>query len=354
MRPKLNKKELLNKIKEAGLVGRGGASFPTHLKWQRMLETPLESPAQEKLVVCNVSEGEPGVKKDFYILKNAPEEVFNGMRLALDFLDSKKGYFNFNADYWQRLQARLEPIIDDYKKEGYEFIVFEEEPSYIGGETGSLLNAIEGKRVEPRLKPPSPSLAGINGNPVLLHNVETFYNVSLVSKDQFENKRFYTVGGQAEKPGVYYLADDLTVAEVLRQTDNYPDFNFFAQVGGGASGPVWNQEQLAKNPATGTGSIEIYATRTPAHQMLRQWFRFYMEESCGKCAPCRQGTYELYQSIKEINDDDKIDWTRLDPVIETLERTAFCDLGRSLAIPLKTYRTNVLQNVLKNEAETKD
>ncbi len=342
----MNKKNLLQKIEQAGLVGRGGASFPVHLKWQRMQETPLTKPDQTKVVVCNVSEGEPGVKKDFYILTHYPTEVFQGLKLALDFLDSQTAYFNFNADYWQLLKTKLQPIIQNYQDQGYHLTIFQEEPSYIGGETGSLLNAIEGKRVEPRLKPPSPSLAGIKGNPVLLHNVETLYNVSLVAQDKFKNERFYTIGGQAQNPGVYCLAADLPVAKVLELTNNYPDFPFFAQVGGGASGPVLNQEQLSTNQATGCGSIEIYPNTTSTINLLKRWFGFYQQESCGKCAPCRQGTYQLYQLVKDLPADHQLSkdqWQQILAVATSLEQTAFCDLGRSLAIPLKSYRKNVLK-----------
>ncbi len=332
------KQTLLARIKKAGLVGRGGASFPVHLKWQRMLETE----AAEKYVVCNVSEGEPGVKKDFYLLKHEPEKVLAGLQLALDFLDSKTAYFNFNANYWQQLGAELNPFLDGLRQSGYNLQVFEEEPSYIGGETGALLNAIEGKRTEPRLKPPSPSLKGINDRPVLLHNVETLYDVYLVAHDLYQGERLYTIGGEVKSPGVYRLPASLPVAEVLRKTNNYPDFAFFAQVGGGASGPVWPQSQLETNPVVGAGSIEVYPLSTPTRQMLKQWFNFYRAESCGKCAPCRQGTYELAELINQLSVDQEIPWAEIDPIVETLEKTAFCELGRSLAIPVKTYRRNVL------------
>ncbi len=331
------KKELLLKIKEAGLVGRGGASFPVHLKWQRILETE----AAEKYVVCNVSEGEPGVKKDFYLLKHEAEKVLAGLRIALDFLDSRTAYFNFNAEYWQRLESQLEPYLAKLRSAGYQLNIFQKEPSYIGGETGALLNAIEGKRTEPRLKPPSPSLTGINGRPVLLHNVETLYDVYLVEKGLYQGNRCYTLGGQVKSPGVYQLPASLSVAEVLRQTDNYPDFAFFAQVGGGASGPVWSQDQLETNPAIGTGSIEVYPLTTPAKQILDKWFKFYRAESCGKCAPCRQGTYELERLLTGLSSDQEIPWAKIEPIIETLKKTAFCELGRSLAVPVKTYWQNV-------------
>lgn len=361
--------ELLNKIKQAGIVGRGGGGFPTHLKWERIAkfqgstastptnETHQSSQAanqqsqhdqqaqqnqQKKYVVCNVSEGEPGVKKDFYLLKHKPRTVLEGFRLALDFVGSDTGYFNFNADYWQKLQAELTPLLERYREEGYQLIVFEEEPSYIGGETGSLLNAIEGRRVEPRLRPPSPSLAGIHGVPVLLHNVETLHDVYLAANDEFDQQRYYTIGGQAAQPGVYRHPSDWPAAQVLRATDNYPDFEFFAQVGGGASGPIWNQKQLENKVTPGCGSIEIYPATTQPMSMLKQWFQFYAQESCGKCAPCRQGTYHLWQLVKNLDPEQTPPWSQIMPIIDSLETTAFCDLGGSLPIPIKTYRQNVL------------
>jgi NADH:ubiquinone oxidoreductase subunit F (NADH-binding) len=335
----MKKDNILSKVKKAALVGRGGGGFPVHLKWQRIKDYQ----ADKKILVCNVSEGEPGVKKDFHILKNNPEKVFKGMRITLDFLDSDTAYFNFNKIYYDKLKNKIDPLVKKYAEQAYNFKIFIEEPSYIGGESGSLLNAIEGKRTEPRLKPPSPSLRGIHGNPCLVHNVETLYNVCLVAEGKFTDKRYYTISKQVPNPGVYFLPADLTIEEVLKTTKNYPDFDFFVQAGGGASGHVYNQEQIKTTKTPGSGSIEVYPTTKPAKEMLLQWFEFYKDESCGKCIPCRCGTYNLYQITK---DRQKVPWKEILKIVESLHKTAFCALGRSLYTPVTEYYVNVLNKKL--------
>ena len=259
--------DLLVKIEKAALVGRGGAAFPVHLKWQRMKD--LENP--KKYVVCNASEGEIGVQKDFYILQNFSEEVFKGMLLAMDFLETKEGYLYINKDYYQKLQSKIDPLLELFKQKGYLINIFAEEPSYIGGETGSLLNAIEGKKTQPRFESPSPSVLGIFGCPVLLHNVETFYDVARVATDKFEKTRFSTILG-VQKEGVYRVNSDDKIAEVLRKTKNYPDFDFFVQVGGGASGEIFTKSQAEEASISGCGSIEIYKSEITSYQFLNKIF----------------------------------------------------------------------------------
>ncbi|MGD9129929.1 MAG: NADH-ubiquinone oxidoreductase-F iron-sulfur binding region domain-containing protein [Candidatus Woesebacteria bacterium] len=326
---------ILEKIKQAGLVGRGGASFPTHKKWERI--QVIESDI--KYVVCNASEGELAVSKDYYILTHYPELVIKGLILAMDFLNSKEAYFNFNSEYYQDIQEKFEPLLNKYREQGYKLFIFQENPSYIGGETGALLNAIEGKRVEPRLKPPSPSVKGLHGKPTLVQNVETLYNVALVAADKFKNTRFYTISGPVANPGVYELAADWPSAKVLRETNNYPESDFFIQIGGSASGPVISKEQAEEQPVEGTGAIEIYPTDIPSRDLLMRWFGFYSQESCGKCTPCREGTYQLFNLVE---DNKEIPWSKILEIIHTLKLTSFCALGESVAIPIESYLKNIL------------
>lgn len=337
----INTINILDKITKANLVGRGGAGFPVYKKWQRMKEVMSD----KKYVVCNASEGEPDVKKDHYILAHYPEKVVEGMVIALDYLQQKEAYFNINGNYYKELGEKLKKAVKPYEKKGYIFHFFIEKPSYIGGETGAILNAIEGKRTQPRAKRPSPSILGIFGKPTLVHNVETLYNVAQVSIGTFSNTRFYTVGGKVKNPGVFELPDTLTVEQVLQKTHNYPSFPFFAQVGGGASGIVINEEQMKSDTAFGCASIQIYDSKTPTRDLLLQWFDFYSKESCGRCTPCREGTYQLYKMVKERK---TIPWKHIFEVVDILKTTPFCALGSSLPIPVESY----IKNVLKVERKT--
>jgi NADH:ubiquinone oxidoreductase subunit F (NADH-binding) len=330
---------LLQQIAEAELVGRGGAAFPVAYKWRRM----KEHQASKKYVVCNGSEGEPDVKKDWHILANFPEKVFQGMVLAMDFLETKEGFFNLNADYYQQLKDQLDPLFKKYLAEGYLINLYLEKPSYIGGETGALLNSIEGKKAQPRIKPPSPSIAGINSVPVLLQNVETFYDIALVAEGQYQQQRFVTIN-HSENEGVFALNRDLSVEEALKSTNNYPDQEFFVQVGGGASGVVLHQDQLAEAKLIGCASITIYPITKKPLEMLKLWADFFEEESCGKCTPCREGTWQIKRLIDESIIENKLDeylWQKILIIANNMEKTSLCGLGQALIIPLKTYYQNI-------------
>lgn len=327
-------RNIIQKIAKAGLVGRGGAGFPTAKKWQSV----KDAPGKVKYVVCNASEGELGLFKDIFILEHHLEEVMKGMRLAMDTIKAEKAYFNLNRNYHKKIKRHLEKLIRKYGKQGYEFEVFVEEPSYIGGEETALLEAIEGKRTQPRLKPPYPSDAGLFGAPTIINNVETFFNVAQVAAGKFEDQRFCCLSADGRQVDVYHLPADWSLEKILKETGNYPDYDFFVQVGGSVSGPVYNQKQLAKNKLSGAGSLEVYRASTKPHDLLSKWFKFYAEESCGKCAPCRQGTYNLWKMM----DKKKIDWDKILEIVETMEKTSFCGLGKSVGGPVRSYVKNVL------------
>lgn len=328
---------LLSKIEAAGLVGRGGAAFPVHLKWQRIKS--LEN--SKKYVVCNASEGEPSVKKDFHVLQNFTAEVIKGMVLTMDFLETKEAYVNINRNYYQELKGKIDPLIAICQKNGYIINIFEEKPSYIGGETGAILNAIEGKKTEPRPASPSPSLKGIFGCPTLLHNVETFYDVARLAMGTFQSTRFSTISG-VKNPGVYEVVASKKVTEILRETDNYPAFPFFVQVGGGASGEVMTAEQAEERELIGCGAIEVYPLTTIPPEFLTKLFSFYAKESCGKCTPCRDGSWQLKKIITELNQGSEIPWDKIAPIIQAMEKSSFCDLGRSIVLPVRSYAKNIL------------
>jgi NADH:ubiquinone oxidoreductase subunit F (NADH-binding) len=328
--------QILEKLEKAEILGRGGAAFPAHRKWQRV----KGAGDTQKYLVCNASEGELGVKKDFYILDNFLEDVFKGMIVAMDFLDTEEAYININSDYYQKLRSKIDPMVEQWKNKGYTFNIFQEEPSYIGGESSTLLNAIEGKRSQPSDRQPSNSINGINGHPTLIHNVETLYDIALVAEDRYENKRFYTLGGQASNPGVYYLPKDWTVERVLQETNNYPTLGFFVQVGGGASGVVWGQEQIKIEAAIGCASVEVYPLNMDPKELLLKWFRFYEQQSCGKCTPCREGSYQLR---KLVEDNQNIPWASILDITQNMKITSFCALGMSLAKPIESYLKNVLK-----------
>lgn len=325
--------DILTKLKDSGLTGRGGGCFNTAEKWTMV----KQAKGEKKYVICNASEGEPGVKKDRYILDRHAGRVIDGMKIALDYLDANKGIIYLNPNYYFKLKDRLEEIIGDTLIK-----VFNKphKSGYCGGEETSALNTIEGKRSEPRLRPPYPLTSGLYGCPTLVNNVETFYAISLIAREEYKKKRFYTLNGDIINDGVYEFSESWTIETVLKETDNWPKFDFFVQVGGDASGEVLNQNQL-RQIVPGSASITVYSTiKYDPITLIKGWIDFFKAESCGKCTPCREGTYRLH----EILNNKEPDWEMFNKILDTLNDTAFCGLGCAVPNAVRSYVKNVLNS----------
>lgn len=328
-------KDIIERLKAANIIGRGGAEFPAHQKWTAV----LGAPGPLKYVICNVSEREPGVFKDYHILAHHPEKVIDGMMLAMRTVGAAEGVINLNIDYEKKFKRALDALLAKAKNEGCPIRIFEEAPGYIGGEETALLNAMEGKRCEPRMKPPFPVLAGLYGKPTLIHNVETLFEIACVADGTYDGKRFYSISGVVPHIGVYHLPAALTIREVLEQTGNVPEEEYFVQAGGGAGGVVLNMAQIATEKAHGTGAIIVHLMSEDPRTVLLDWLNFFQKESCGKCTPCREGTYQLVRLLEE---QKEIPWERMQPIFDVLEKTSFCALGRSVPVPVLSYWKNVL------------
>jgi NADH:ubiquinone oxidoreductase subunit F (NADH-binding) len=332
------KNNIIEKLKDSGLVGRGGACFPVWLKWKMT----KDAKGEKKYVVCNASEGEPGIAKDLFLLENHAEGVIEGMKLAIEFLGAERGYIYLNPRYHKKLAKKLTAAIGNLP---IEILKKSHAAGYVGGEETSALNHIEGKRIEPRVRPPFPPTRGLWGCPTLVNNVETFYAVGLVNGGKYEHKRFYTINGDCLWTGVYELPEDWTIVKILKETANYPKFDFFAQIGGDASGEVLNSTQLDK-PAGGGGSITIYSTiKYQPLDLMKKWIDFFCGETCGQCTPCREGTYRLH----EILNSPEPNWEMFAQILETLRDTAFCGLGCAVPVPLRSYVENVLSAMPGNK-----
>lgn len=343
----MDKEAFLEKLKQYEIVGRGGAGFPAWIKWK----STLENQSDTKYVVCNASEGEIGLFKDKYILTNYPQRVFKGLKIAMDFLDTREAYINFNANYYELTKLDIDPLVAEYETMGYHIHIYREHPSYIGGEASTALNSIEYGIHQPKLRTYRTSERGLFEKPTLVHNVETLYDIADVFDDKFEGKRFCCIFGEGiEGQKVYHLDRDFTLEQILKETENWPEFDFFVQVGGSASGPVFNSKQLSKQKMVGAGSIDIRKLReTTSLDLLKQWFRFYSQESCGKCTPCREGNYQIYKMVKDLERDDYINWKKIVRIARLMETTSFCGLGMGTYTPIKTYLENVLKIDIEKE-----
>jgi NADH:ubiquinone oxidoreductase subunit F (NADH-binding) len=333
--------DIIQRLEDSGLKGRGGADFPTTLKWKMV----KEEKAEKKFVICNASEGEPGVFKDGYILENHPEDVIEGMKIAIETLgQNTSGYIYLRKDYFKKFKDKLEKLTAKLPIK-----LFCETGGYLCGEESTLLESIEGKGEEPRVKPPFPTQKGLFGYPTLVNNVETFYYVSKIAKGEYKKTRFYSIcwahlpGGIIEKEpyriGVFELPEDMKIKDILKKTKNVPPFEFFLQIGGGASGKIITQNELEEK-VCGAGAIVIYNKKeTDPILLLKEWVSFFMRENCDKCVPCREGLYRLYEDLE----DKKIDKKILNDIIFVLEKTSFCGLGKGAAMAIKTLSEKILK-----------
>lgn len=321
--------DIVSKLKENKLYGRGGAAFPTGLKWQMV----KSAKAKKKYIICNASEGEPNVFKDGFILENYPEEVIKGIEIALETIDNSSAYIYLRKDYYKEFKKTLEKLIGNLPIK-----LFKKTGGYLAGEETSVFETIEGKRPEPRIRPPFPPQAGLFNCPTLINNTETFYQVAKIAKNQYKKTRFYSISGQVKNKGIYQLSESWSIEKILKETKNWPDFSFFIQSGGGASGEILLSDEL-NQPVKGLGAIIIFDRKKTNHfSLMKKWVDFFLQANCDKCVPCREGVYR----IAEMLGKNKIDKKTLEDIFFVLEETSFCALGRGVVVPLRSLIEKIL------------
>ncbi len=350
-------KNIIAKLKESGLLGRGGAGFPTGLKWE-MVKT---NKGEKKYIICNGSEGEPNVFKDGFILENYPEEVIEGIKIALETFGNGSSLIKFGQgrtlpnletfayiylckDYYEKFKEKLEKLT-----KGLPITLFKKTGGYIAGEETSIIEAIEGKRPEPRIRPPFPTKVGLWGFPTLVNNVETFYYAAKIAKDEYKGTRFYSISGDVKNKGVYELPEDWSIKQVLRKTRNLPDYDFFVQAGGGAVGEILLPDELNR-PARGGGAIIVFdRKKTSPFSLMKKWADFFLEGNCDKCVPCREGGYRIAEMLKKEKVDPSpfgkkagVNKKTLEDLFFVLEQTSFCALGRGVVIPFRSLINKLL------------
>jgi len=339
---------IIEQLKQSGLLGRSGSNFPVWKKW----EAVKSANSPKKFVICNASEGEPDVFKDAFILENYLPEVINGVKIAIAEVNASTAYIYLNKNFYQKFKQKIIDLIGNSPIE-----LFEKPNGYLAGEETAILNAIEGKRVEPRIKPPFPTEKGLWGYPTLINNVETFYWVSKISKGEYQNNRFYCISGNpstdstnsgqapldsSEKtvpnPGVFELPESYTIEQILKETKNYPAkaADYFFQIGGGGAGEILLDSELDQ-PIKGLASITIFNKKTNPRALLKKWADFFGSENCDQCAPCREGFYRIKEIISQsqsnLSENQK---QTLSEILNVLEKTSLCPFGRTAQKPFKT------------------
>ena len=360
---------IINEIKISGLRGRGGAGFPTGLKWSFM---PKDIPGQ-KYLVCNSDEGEPGTFKDRDILRYNPHIVIEGMIIAGLAMGITVGYNYIHGEIWD-VYERFETALDQAKSKGFlgtniknsnlSFNLFAHHGwgAYICGEETALLESIEGKKGQPRFKPPFPASHGLFGRPTTINNTETFAAVPWIinnggeaySKMGIPNNggtKIFSVSGDVKKPGNYEVRLGTPFAELLKLAGGMKDERKLkAVIPGGSSAPVlpasiimntnMDYDSIAKaGSMLGSGAVIVMnEDRCMVESLLRLSY-FYHEESCGQCTPCREGTGWLYRILKKIKSGDAkfSDLESLKETANNIGGRTICALGDAAALPVKGF-----------------
>ncbi|PIP29616.1 hypothetical protein COX27_00505 [Candidatus Kuenenbacteria bacterium CG23_combo_of_CG06-09_8_20_14_all_36_9] len=326
---------IIKKLQKSNLIGRGCNNFLVADKWLSVKNAGIKG---DKFVVCNVSESEPGMFKDEYVLKNFSERVIDGIKIAMKFIRAKKGFIYLNPEYFKDFQDYLLPEISAQKVN----IELYEKPlhDYVGGEETSLLNSMQGLRVEPRFKPPFPTTHGFFNQPTIINNCETFYAVSLINSGEYKNIKFYCLSGDEVDNSVKELPVNITIKKCLQEFGHKSSDKYFYQVGGGAAGFCYNYKQLNRAFA-GNPSIIIYKKNRPEKDLILHWLQFFKNESCGKCLPCREGTYRLLKLLEKQYAGENQDQAVINDLIFTIQNTSFCGLGKVACNAVVSYWKNI-------------
>ena len=347
--------DVVAEIKASGLVGRGGAAFPTGVKW----EGAAKATANQKYVICNADESEPGTFKDRILLIDDPHRTIEGMCIAAYAIGATKGYIYVRGEYPYILPV-LENALTEAREAGYLGKDFDIEirlgaGAYICGEETALFESIEGKRGFPRIKPPFPTTHGVFGKPTVINNVETLCNVPLIiSKGSAEYRqigtekspgpKLFCVSGDVAKPGLYEVPFGVTLRELLEMAGGVPgNKNLQAVLFGGAAGAFATPAHLdvkltfedlrAAGLPLGSGVVMIFDETRDMRQALKELGHFFAHESCGKCYPCQMGTQRQKEILERVANGGSLpdDLIRLQEVGWTMTDASLCGLGQTAA-----------------------
>ena len=346
----MGRPDIIEEMRNSGLKGRGGAGFPTGMKWN----FAAAARADEKFVICNADEGEPGTFKDRVILQEHADLVFEGMTIAGKGIGAKEGILFLRGEYTY-LRPHLDAVLAKRREQKllgknilgtdleFEIRIFMGAGAYICGEETALIEALEGFRGEPRNRPPFPVNTGFLGRPSIVNNVETLASAACILQkgaawwkakgtEKSTGIKLFSVSGDCGKPGVYEFPMGITVAQLLKEVGG--EGAKAVQVGG-ASGQCVPASQFERTIAfedipTG-GSIIVFGPQRDMLDMLQNFMDFFVDESCGQCTPCRIGNVKLLEGI-ELLKAGKCSMTYLQELCalgETMQIASKCGLGQS-------------------------
>ncbi len=371
LKEKTDPDDIISELKTSALRGRGGAGFPTGLKWSFM---PRNAPGQ-KYILCNSDEGEPGTCKDRDILRYNPHQLIEGMIIAGYCIGASMGYNYIRGEFWEpyeRFEAALEEaraagllgknILDS----GFDFDIHVHlgGGAYVCGEETALIESIEGKKGQPRFKPPFPASYGLYGRPTTINNTETLASVPVILKNGGKwflelgkpnngGNKLFCVSGHVNKPGNFEIPMGTPFAELLEMAGGVRDgHKLKAVIPGGSSTPVlpadvvmditMDYDSIAKaGSMLGAGSVIVMDETTCMVKALARISYFYYEESCGQCTPCREGTGWLQRVVSRIENGQgrQEDLDLLSEVANGISGKTICALGDAAAMPVTSFVT---------------
>jgi [NiFe] hydrogenase diaphorase moiety large subunit len=359
---KKTNEDILKDLLDSGLRGRGGAGFPTAMKWKFTAETP----GDEKYVICNADEGEPGTFKDREILSRVPRKVFSGMAICGKVIGAKKGFMYLRGEYkflLPELTKELEIYHEHAKNLGHDFTIEIRlgAGAYICGEESALFDSMEGSRGEPRNKPPYPTTSGFMKKPTVINNVETFVNVMMIMRlgpDQYKKlgttdsrgSKVFSVSGDTPIAGIYELELGMSLD---RFVDEFGDGDTKAVQVGGASGfcvprKKFKETVIGFEGVPTGGSMMLFNSSRSMYNVLHNYLEFFEEESCGQCTPCRVGCQQLRKGIVAVKKGEKkaVYLDQLMKLSESMKITAKCGLGQSVANSFSSIVNNFKEEMI--------
>ena len=356
----MSPEEVIAEVKTSGLRGRGGAGFPTGIKW----EFVAKAQGEPKYVAVNADEGEPGTFKDRVLMDHKPHMVIEGAILAAYAVGAREIYYYLRWEYPAQYRA-MERAIQEAYEAGFlgenilgsgfsvDMYLFRGAGSYLCGEETALLNSLEGKRGEPRLKPPYPAQAGLYGKPTLVNNVETLAAVAAIVKNGGEwyrsfgtekspGTKLFNVSGGVKNPGTWEIPlGALTLRELVFDLAGGPreGREIVGIIPGGISTPILSPEEWdtpldyesmrEKGTFLGAGSVIVIDDSVPLEVVFRRAMEFFAHESCSKCTPCREGTTWLVRTFRRIEERlvEPMDVQLVKDLTGYMEGTTFCPHG---------------------------
>ncbi|MBP6217623.1 MAG: NADH-quinone oxidoreductase subunit NuoF [Oligoflexales bacterium] len=377
----LKPEQVIQLVKDSGLRGRGGAGFPTGMKWGFV---PKAAP--EKYLLCNNDEGEPGTFKDRYLIELSPHSLVEGMILSAYAIGAKKGYIYTRCEFYEEIEWIEKAIEEAYKAgflgdnilgSGFSFHLdhYRGAGAYICGEETGLISSLEGKKGQPKLKPPFPAISGYLGKPTVVNNTETLAVVpwlilngpqayKKIGTEKSAGTKLFCISGPVVRPGVYELPLGYSLKKFIYEDAGglLPGKALKGVIPGGASAPILVPEEVEKvtldyesmaqaGTMLGSGAVMIVPEDHSILELLKVTVDFFHHESCGQCTPCREGTGWIANILMQMTrgQGSEADLDRVFSIADHMMGRTICALSDAAAMPtkaiLKKFRAEIISQM---------